>query len=316
MAIRPDPAAARDTLSARFAMHLEAERNASARTVEAYSADIAQFAQWKWRGEKEPPFDWAAVGDADARGFLAALVKDGESAASARRKISALRSFYRFMMKSGEAKDNPFAAVRGPRKKATLPKVMSPGEVDRFLSRPMKDFADGTLGEYRAVRDAALFEFLYSTGCRISEALTMPWSALDTARGVAKVRGKGAKDRIVMVGKPAAAALERLRECTIRLRGTSADGAQTVFLGDRKPHMTVSAANQAMKRYLAEAGLPGDLSPHKLRHSFATHMLDAGADLRSVQEMLGHSLLSTTQIYTHVSVERLKDEYAKAHPRA
>lgn len=316
MPIRPDPSALRDAQLSRYATHLEAERNASARTLEAYTADIAQFAAWKWRGEKPPPFDWTAVAGSDARGFLAALVKDGESAASARRKISAIRSFYRYMMKCGAAKENPFAAVRGPRKKPSLPKVMSAGEIDRFLSRPEKDFKDGLLDEYRAARDSALFEFLYSTGCRISEALSLAWSAVDAAHGSAKVRGKGSKERMVTLGRPAAAAIERLRECAVRLRGARGEGAEMVFFGDKKPRMTSAAAELAMKRYLAEAGLPSDLSPHKLRHSFATHMLDAGADLRSVQEMLGHSLLSTTQIYTHVSVERLKNEYARFHPRA
>lgn len=316
MPIRTDPLAAKDDEIKRFSTHLVAERNASARTEEAYGTDIAQFAQWKWRGESNPPFNWKEISRDDARAFLATLVKSGESAASVRRKISALRSFYRYMMKNGSVDENPFSSLKGPRKKAVLPKVMSPEEVRKFLAQPEKDFNDGIIDEFRAVRDTAIFEFLYSTGCRISEAIGLTWKTVDLEHGTAKVLGKGSKERIVILGRPAVAAIERLRECSRRLKGMQSGGNERVFPGDRTPSLNALTVEMAMKHYLAGAGLPLDLSPHKLRHSFATHMLDAGADLRSVQEMLGHALLSTTQIYTHVSVERLKDEYAKSHPRA
>lgn len=316
MATVPDRRVSLDGAAAGFKTHLLAERNASALTVEAYMGDLGQFAAWKWKGGVEPPFPWPLATRDDARGFLAFLSRNGHGAVSVRRKISAVRTFYRYLMKSGVSASNPFAGLKGPRKPSRLPKAISKEDVVRFLSRPAKDLADGLIGEYAALRDSAVFEFLYSTGCRISEALSLKWESVDLEHGSAVVRGKGSKERMVVLGAPAVAALRRMRRCAERDRPQCAGPDSRVFLGDRKAPLSASFVELRMKRYLAEAGLPGDLSPHKLRHSFATHLLDAGADLRSVQEMLGHASLSTTQIYTHVSVERLKDEYAKFHPRA
>ena len=227
-----------------------------------------------------------------------------------------MRTFFRFLQRERVLIDNPCSLLKGPRKAKTLPKVLSAGDVVRFLERPGKDLSDGTLDEYSAVRDSAIFEFLYSTGCRISEATAVKWGEIDFRRGTVIVTGKGSKDRLVVLGGPALSALNRLRSVVSSKRQDLADDSAYTFLSDRFRRISSRFVERRMKRYLAEADLPTDLSPHKLRHSFATHMLDAGADLRSVQEMLGHSSLSTTQIYTHVSVERLKDEYAKAHPRA
>ena len=221
-----------------------------------------------------------------------------------------------FLQREGEISDNPFALLRGPRKAKTLPKVLSVGDAERFLSQPARDFREGVLGEYAALRDTAIFESLYSTGCRISEMIAVKWGEIDFHRGTLIVTGKGSKDRLVILGKPALAALQRLRSAVCAKDPSLAADTADAFLSDRLARISARFVERRMKRYLAEAGLPADLTPHKLRHSFATHLLDAGADLRSVQEMLGHSSLSTTQIYTHVSVERLKDEYAKAHPRA
>jgi len=316
MATLPERTLAGDPLAAAFETHLLAERNASGKTVTAYMGDVAQFAAWKWPGGGAPPFDWGAVSQDDARGFLSSLVKGGRSATSVRRKISANRTFYRYLMKDGKVASNPFAGLKGPRLPARLPKTISQEDMARFLACPAKDLADGAIGEYASLRDAALFEFLYSTGCRRSEAINLLWKDVDLAQHCAKVRGKGSKERMAILGGPAADALRRLRDCAMRERPDDAGDGDRVFLADRKAALSGSFVSTRMKRYLAESGLPADLSPHKLRHSFATHMLDAGADLRSVQEMLGHASLSTTQIYTHVSVERLKDEYAKAHPRA
>ena len=225
------------------------------------------------------------------------------------------RAFFRFLQREGAVLDNPFALLHGPRKVKTLPKTLSVEDVARLVSRPAQDAQDGTLGDYAAARDRALLEALYSTGCRIGEMIPVTWGEIDFARGTLVVTGKGAKERLVILGGPARAALRALREKAIAL-GVPADDSARVFLTDAQRPLSRRFAERRMKRYLAEAGLPTDLSPHKLRHSFATHLLDAGADLRSVQEMLGHASLSTTQIYTHVSIERLRDEYAKAHPRS
>ena len=180
----------------------------------------------------------------------------------------------------------------------------------------MPDYEAGLIGEYSCARDAALFEVLYSTGCRISEVVSIAWEIVDFSRGCMIVTGKGSKDRLVIVGSRALAALEELRSVAERRFSRPVLPSEPVFLSDRQQPVSPRFVERRMKRYLAEAGLPTDLSPHKLRHSFATHLLDAGADLRSVQEMLGHASISTTQIYTHVSVERLKDIYVSSHPRA
>ncbi len=307
---KPNRDAFGDPMLKRFETHLLAERGVSGNTWEGYSSDIAQFASFAWGEGSKPPFPWASAGESSARAFLGAFGSGGARATTMRRKLAALRSFYRFLQREGMAVDNPFSSLRGPRKAKTLPKVISVADVDSFLSQPAKDFAEGRIDEYTCLRDTAVFEFLYSTGCRISEATSLRWRDVDLVRGSAVVTGKGSKDRLVVVGARAREALGRLRA----FAGASDDDA--LFLSERRIPASPRFVERRMKRYLVEAGLPSDLTPHKLRHSFATHLLDAGADLRSVQEMLGHSSLSTTQIYTHVSVERLKDAYFSSHPRA
>lgn len=306
---------AEDPLLERFRQYLLAERNASPRTVEGYFADLGQLVLSVFGLDAAPPYAWGDVGDDVARRHVAVLVKDGASAATVRRKLASARAFFRFLQRDGEIASNPFSALRGPRKPKTLPKVISKEDIVRFLERPEKDFREGLITEYQAKRDAALFESLYSTGCRISEMIAVKWGEIDFGRGALVVTGKGSKQRLVILGIPALKALRRLREAAAAAGAGFAEAGAPVFLSDRFRVMSARLAERRMKRYLVEVGLPSDLSPHKLRHSFATHLLDAGADLRTVQEMLGHVSLSTTQIYTHVSVERLKDEYAKAHPR-
>lgn len=306
-----------DPLVQQFESYLSAERNASTHTVDGYLRDIIQFGS-SLRGVSAADgySNWLAASDADARRFLASLAADGASPTTVRRKLAANRAFYRFLQREGVIRDNPFALLKGPRKAKTLPKTLSPADIDTFLSRPMKDFHDKLIGRYAALRDTAIFETLYSTGCRISEVLAITWKEIGWNDGTVIVTGKGRKDRLVILGARALGALKKLRSYINAEHpergGTDAD----VFLSDRLGKLSARYVERRMKRYLAEADLPTDLSPHKLRHSFATHLLDAGADLRSVQEMLGHSSLSTTQIYTHVSIEHLKDQYAKAHPRA
>lgn len=306
-----------DPLVQQFEAYLSAERNASAHTVDGYLRDVAQFGS-ALRGDSAADgySNWLAATDTDARRFLASLAADGASPTTVRRKLAANRTFYRFLQREGVIRDNPFALLKGPRKAKTLPKTLSPADIDAFLSRPAKDLRDKLIGRYAALRDTAIFEALYSTGCRISEILALTWREIGWEDGTVIVTGKGRKDRLVILGERALDALRKLRSCVSSecpdRGGTDAD----VFLSDRFEKLSARFVERRMKRYLAEAGLPTDLSPHKLRHSFATHLLDAGADLRSVQEMLGHSSLSTTQIYTHVSIEHLKDQYAKAHPRA
>lgn len=318
MAPQPNRAAAGDPLISRFMRSLLAERNVSANTVDGYAIDLAQLVASTWGGAAQPPYPWQGLSEGDARRFLSSFVVGGAPAAGAtvRRKLAAARTFCRFLQREGVLADNPFSLLRGPRRAKTLPKVLSVGDAARFLAQPLRDLRDGTLAEYPAHRDAALFEALYSTGCRISEMTSVKWGEVDFGRGTLIVTGKGSKERLVILGRSAVAALERLRRTAASIDAALAADTADVFLTDRMGRFSARFAERRMKRYLAEAGLPADLTPHKLRHSFATHLLDAGADLRSVQEMLGHASLATTQIYTHVSVERLKDEYARAHPRA
>lgn len=287
-----------------------AERGVSQNTWDGYFSDLAQFASFAWGHDAAPPFAWGETGDAAARAFLSSFGSAGARATTVRRKLAALRSFYRHLQREGTVADNPFSSLRGPRKAKTLPKVLSVGDVESFLAQPGKDYAAGRIGEREFLRDSALFETLYSTGCRIGEVVPLRWSDIDFTRGTAIVTGKGSKDRLVILGPKALDALGRLRGAS------AADADGVVFASTAGKPASTRLVERRMKRYLVEAGLPADLTPHKLRHSFATHLLDAGADLRSVQEMLGHSSLSTTQVYTHVSVERLKDAYFSSHPRA
>ena len=308
--------ASADAAIAAFRANLLAERGVSPNTWEGYVSDLAQFAASRWGDGAEPPYAWGAVTETEARSFLAGLTRAEAEPTTVRRKLSSLRTFYRWLLREGKVRENPFARLKGPRLVRRLPRVLSAEEVIRFLDAPAAAFAAKREGEYAALRDSAFFEFLYSTGCRIGEALPVTWGEIDFARGTTIVTGKGSKQRLVILGRPSLAALVRLRERVAAERPEFAADSAPVFLNDRFETLTARFVQRRMKRLLEEAGLPADLTPHKLRHSFATHLLDAGADLRSVQEMLGHASLSTTQIYTHVSVERLKDQVAKAHPRA
>ena len=316
MPLRPNRFAAEDPRVRRFAAYLAAERGASPHTSEGYAADLGQLVASKWGESAEPPFDWASLSEQDARRFVISFASEGAAAATVRRKLASARAFFRHLQREDVVRDNPFSLLHGPRMEKRLPKTLSVADIDRFLARPRADYEAGLIGEYSCARDAALFEVLYSTGCRISEVVSIAWEIVDFSRGCMIVTGKGSKDRLVIVGSRALAALEELRSVAERRFSRPVRPSEPVFLSDRQEPVSPRFAERRMKRYLAEAGLPTDLSPHKLRHSFATHLLDAGADLRSVQEMLGHASISTTQIYTHVSVERLKDIYASSHPRA
>ena len=302
---------AEDRALERFGRYLAGERNASVHTLAAYLADLRQFADGFF-GAKPPPYDWRTVTDTAARAYLAGLTRAGSGATTVRRKLSSLKGFYRYLQREGVVIDNPFALLRGPRRAKTLPKVLSAADVERFLAQPLAELKAGRLTPYAALRDRAVFEALYSTGCRISEIVGIRWGDFDQRTGRMIVEGKGRKERLVILGSKALAALAELRAAAVS--APAAD--ERVFLSDRRSPLTPRFVERRMKRYLSAAGLPTELTPHKLRHSFATHLLNAGADLRSVQEMLGHANLATTQIYTHVSIERLRDEFAKSHPRA
>lgn len=318
-------AACEDGVVCRFRTHLLSEKNASALTASGYEQDIAQFAAFRWGVEAVGgSFAWASVTVEDARNFLMAFTRDGARATTTRRKLASLRSFFKFLVRDGIVSVNPFVGLRGPKLPKPLPKVLTIEEVNRLLRAPLDELrqrrkagvAITSVDEYVALRDTAVFETLYSTGCRISEITSLVWRQIDFVQGSVIVTGKGAKQRLCILGKPALKALQSVRAKANELWLDGGENTKALFLNERGIAFTPRDIERRMKVWLAAADLPIDLTPHKLRHSFATHLLDSGADLRSVQEMLGHASLATTQIYTHVSIERLKDEYMKAHPRA
>lgn len=309
---------------AEFVQYLVNERNASEHTVSGYLRDIGQFVTYAFPDAAPgDTLSWATPDRFAARGFLVAFQKAGCEPTTTRRKLSALRSFFRYLEREGRVETNPFAGLSGPRLKRELPDVMSVDEVTRLLEAPLQQLV-ACEGErpaalsvqYKAWRDSALMEVIYSTGGRVSEIAGLNRSQVDLLAGVARVRGKGRKERMCPIGKPALRALQRSLELAEALWPAAAHATAPLFFNRHGGRLTTRSIERMMKAYLPLAGLRADFSPHALRHSFATHLLDAGADLRAVQELLGHASLSTTQIYTHVSVERLKDVYRAAHPRA
>lgn len=320
----PD-AADRDPRVSRFIDYLRAERDASDHTLGGYLRDLRQFCAEVWP-DRSPPFDWAAADRFAARRFLVGFQKAGMQPTTTARKLASLRSFYRFLQREDIVSANPFSGLRPPKRAGRLPDVLSVDEVSRLLEAPMQRLkkeeaaANAPLDatrRYAGRRDKALLEVLYSTGARVSEVAALTGGDVDFVSGTVKVRGKGKKERLCLLGRPAALALRAAREEADAVWGRAASGrAAPLFYNLRGGPISVRSVERSMKKHLADAGLDAGFSPHALRHSFATHMLDAGADLRSVQELLGHASLSTTQIYTHVTVERMKAVYREAHPRA
>ncbi len=309
---------------AAFVAYLRHEKQASPHTVDGYFRDLCQFVELVW-GEAADGWSWGRLDIGAARRFAVVLTTRGLARTSIQRKVSSLRSFARFMSRQGSLGANPFVGLRTARAPRRLPQVLSVEEMGRLLDAPLACFERRPVGEkaqaeavarFAARRDAAILEVIYSGGLRISEAVGMDFQDVDLLSCTMRIRGKGKKERLGALGAPAIRALrdylaERER---LGLGGRRQPGA--LFVGRLGERLTARSVQRSLKTYLAAASLPPDTTPHKLRHSFATHLLDAGADLRSVQELLGHSSLSTTQIYTHVSSERMKEVYRRAHPRA
>jgi integrase/recombinase XerD len=291
-----------------FLAYLEFERGLSRNTLEAYRSDLLQFGRFlDARGTSATRATSADVAD-----FLAALAGDGGKAASpatVHRKAACLRSFFRHLRREEIRDSDPTATLTAPRRGRRLPQVLTRAEVARVLEQP-----DGTAPA--ALRDRALLELMYACGLRASEAIELEVGDVDLEARVLRARGKGSKERLVPVGQAAAGAvrvyLERGRPALVG--GNPVE--RHLFVNFRGGPLTRQGLYKIVRRHAASAGLAGRMSPHTLRHSFATHLLAGGCDLRSVQEMLGHADVSTTQLYTHLSSERLKDVYFRAHPRA
>ena len=294
---------------AAFAAFLSKERNDSPHTVKAYGRDVSEFAAF-CDGFYGGPWRWAGVDRLAIRGFLGALEQRGLSRRSVARALSALRTFYRFLNLTQGVEVNPAKTARTPKQEARLPAHLERAEIDLLFGEAERRAAAGGFTE---ARDLAMLELFYATGMRLAELASLSDADLDLVSDQVKVRGKGKKERIVPLGSHAGVALRRY----FRRRDAVLTGdRRAVFLSRRGARLTPRGVQLAIKRLLGTLTRGRELHVHSLRHSFATHLLDAGADLRAVQELLGHASLSTTQVYTHTSVERLKRVYNQAHPRA
>jgi integrase/recombinase XerD len=292
-----------------FLAYLEFERGLSRNTLEAYRADLLQFGAYL----SEHSYDALTVGHPELSGFLTALARGGPerppvAAATLQRKAACLRSFYRHLRREGTIEHDPTAELRGPRKTQKLPEVLSRDEVNRLLSAPQ-----GTTPS--ALRDRALLEVLYACGLRASEAVGLCIEDVDLDEEFLRARGKGSKERLVPIGREAVAALRAyLTRARPALVGLGIE--RHVFVNRRGGSLSRQGLYKIVQGYAATVGLRDRMSPHTLRHTFATHLLAGGCDLRTLQEMLGHADIATTQLYTHLSTERLRDVYFGAHPRA
>ena len=292
----------------RFLQYLTVERNSSALTIKSYREDLESLAAWL--GERypsaPPPGDVTTL---DLRGYLAALHERQYAKTTIARRLASMRSFFRFGQREGWSDANPAKPLRNPRKSRSLPHFLSTDELGRLLSAPP---ADKPMG----LRDRAILEVLYSAGLRVSELVGLNDGELDLPQGILRVRGKGKRERLAPIGSFAATAVRhwfRVR----RVSSKEPSGLEApVFVNKSGRRLTTRSVGRLLEKHLAVAGLDRRTTPHTLRHSFATHLLDRGADIRSVQELLGHKSLVTTQIYTHLSTANLRAVYEKAHPRA
>jgi len=287
---------------------LSAEKGYSEHTCRAYFRDLLEFEAFL-EGKREQE-DLLTIKTVDAlmiREYLAFLYRINKKSTIAR-KISAIRSFFKFLMRFGVIENNPAEGILTPKQEKTVPVHLSVDEAFHLLDSMTGD----SLSD---LRNRAMFETLYSTGLRVSELAGINISDLDVHTGVVRVYGKGGKERIVPIGRKAIVAIQAYREKLRVECGDPAEKNEALFLNKNKGRLTTRSIARILDRHAKACGLPSPVSPHALRHTFATHMLDAGADLRAVQELLGHERLSTTQKYTHVSIDRLMKTYDKAHPR-
>jgi integrase/recombinase XerC len=292
----------KDLLSEEFLRYLTNERNASPRTLKAYRQALTAF-----RAENQTP--WKKCRADDFRDYLFAIAKRGQARSYVRLQFSALRTFYQFLAARKGLRGNPVREVQLPKIEKKLPLVLTRQQVEELLAAPTRESKSRSAPAWMPLRDVAIMELFYSSGLRLSELAALDVGDADLYTESVRVFGKGRKERVCPVGLPALEAISRYRAAANVYSGP-------LFINKSRTRISTRSIWLILKRYLRFTSIPISISPHKLRHSFATHMLDRGADLRSVQALLGHASLSTTQIYTHVTVERLKKAYTDAHPRA
>lgn len=295
-----------------YGSHLHGERNLSPHTLRNYVSDLRQFHEFlKSQGWAQEALDAASLAGVDAhrvRTYLGALTRSCRKSSVAR-KLAAVKGFFRYLRREGRITHDPLLGFSGPKQDKPLPAFLTVDDVFRLLdSRPR--------GKAMEIRDRAILEVLYSTGVRVSELTGLHWSSVDFELGIMKVTGKGSKERIVPIGK---VALNALRDYGVEERkrwGRPPRGETAVFLNRRGGRLTTRSVARIVEKHLRAAGIPIRMGPHGLRHTFATHLLNGGADLRVIQELLGHASLSTTQRYTHLNLDQLTAVYDRTHPRA
>ena len=318
----PAPAPSKlDVQAEQFFTHLATDRGASVYTQRNYRQALAEFSAWHRQDRKSAP-DWPKLQRDDFRAYLRFLGRQNLGRAATQLRFSALRTFYKFLVRRGVVEITPIRNIAMPKMPKRLPKYLTVQQMEDLLGAPLKLIENQKEAKSRgrpvsataAYRDVAILETIYSCGLRISELVGLRVADIDWNEQIVRVRGKGKKERLVPIG---GTALEAIKLYWAKLAGRPA-GDSTVFRSETKQRSPVNKVMLArrLKTYLALAGLDPAITPHKLRHSYATHLLDAGADLRSVQELLGHAHLETTQVYTHVTTDRLKKAYTAAHPRA
>ncbi len=292
----------------RFLRYLLVERNSSELTIKSYREDLNALDQYLTESFGHTP-EPQEITPLDLRGYVAAMHEAGYAKTSVARRLASLRSFFRFAQREGYAQTNPAKPLRNPRPDRNLPHFLSTEEIGQLLSSPPSDTTSG-------LRDRAILETIYSAGLRVSELVGINDGDLDIEGGLVRIRGKGRRERLAPLGSFALKAIQRWQHCRKVARDQPKGPETPLFVNRFGRRLTTRSIGRMLEKYLKITGLDLRTSPHTLRHSFATHLLDRGADIRSVQELLGHKSLVTTQIYTHVSTAGLREVYERAHPRA
>ena len=294
-----------------FLEYLRYEKNYSHHTISSYTRDLKEFRRYLTRDQEDAEVSLGQIDHITIRDFMVSLHKKGNQKSTVSRKLAAIRSFFRFLHKEGKLDRNPARLVRTPRTAKRNPRVLSSREVEVILSLPDPETDKGA-------RDAGMLELLYATGVRVSELVGLNLEDCSMVERLVKVRGKGRKERLVPFGEKARSVLLHYMGARERMlmKQRSSREPSALFLNLRGERLTVRSVQRILDGYLTQSSLLLDVHPHLFRHSFATHLLNNGADLRSIQELLGHESLATTQKYTHLAVDRLVETYRAAHPRA
>jgi len=293
-----------------FLNHLRVEKNASGMTIVSYRTDLNQFFEFLSRLNSLPPekVSVESFNHKSVRDYLTHLQNNGISRATMARKLATLRSFVKYLCREEVLKGNPIAAVATPKQEKKLPRFLYPQEIQTLIEAP-------DTGRVSGLRDQAILELLYATGIRVSELVALNINDVDTKNGFIKVIGKGDKERIIPMGKKACLAMDRYLQARDKIIRKNRNAETAVFLNKFGQRLTARSIRNIINKCVQQVALNQKVSPHTLRHTFATHLLDGGADIRSVQELLGHVKLSTTQIYTHVTKDRIKNVHGRNHPR-